>query len=55
MDVASFHMIPVILDQLRQVNILPMLILSGCMSLLQPLDIAINKPVKQWIKETMDK
>jgi len=54
MDVASFHKTPVILDQLRQANILPALIPPGCTSLLQPLDTAVNKSVKQWIKEAVD-
>ena len=54
MDVATFHCTPAILDQLRSVKIMPALIPPSCTSFLQPLDTAINKVFKQWLREAAD-
>ncbi|RFU25261.1 hypothetical protein B7463_g11085, partial [Scytalidium lignicola] len=43
-----------ILQRLRSSNIIPALIPPGCTSLLQLLDIAVNSPFKQWLKEAYD-
>jgi hypothetical protein len=64
MDVAIFHRTEGILDLLNSNNILPAMIPPGLISLLQPLDTAINDPFKKkqlqiqseayldWLEET---
>lgn len=54
MDVASFHCTQAVMDLLRQSKITTALIPPGCTSFLQPLDTAINKPFKQWLREAAD-
>jgi hypothetical protein len=54
MDVASFHKTTRILNQLKEGKILPALIPPGCTSLLEPLDTAVNKPFKEWLREASD-
>ena len=51
-NVALFHKTPIILQKLRNIHVTAALILSGCISLLQPLDTAVNKPFKNWLCET---
>ncbi|KAF2186694.1 hypothetical protein K469DRAFT_726176 [Zopfia rhizophila CBS 207.26] len=54
MDVASFHKTPAILQKLRNIHVTTALIPSGCTSLLQPLDTAVNKPFKGWLHEATE-
>ena len=53
-DLMGSHKTPAVLEKLRAHNILPSLIPGGCTSLLQPLDVAINKPFKEMIRELTD-
>ncbi|RPB07380.1 hypothetical protein P167DRAFT_579326 [Morchella conica CCBAS932] len=43
-----------VMNFFRQNHILPSLIAAGCTSLVQPLDISINKPIKHRIRELTD-
>ncbi|KAM4062954.1 DDE superfamily endonuclease [Hirsutella rhossiliensis] len=54
MDVASFHKTDDVLHQLRQHKVVTALIPPGCTSLLQPLDTAINRPLKDWLRDATD-
>jgi len=54
MDTASFHVTPSILELLRANNIVPSIIPGGCTGLLQPLDTAVNKPFKEYLREFTD-
>ncbi len=54
MDVVSFHKTPKILELLRGMNVTIALIPPGLTSLLQPLDTAIDGPLKVWLKEYAD-
>lgn len=54
MDVAAFHKTPAILQKLRDNQITTAMIPSGCTSLLQPLDTAVNKPFKDWLREATE-
>jgi len=53
MDHASFHKTSNILSWLRDHLIVPALIPPGCTGLLQPLDVAVNKPFKAILREEM--
>ncbi|RPB00518.1 hypothetical protein L873DRAFT_1564006, partial [Choiromyces venosus 120613-1] len=54
MDVAGFHTTPEVLQKLHSASITTSLIPSGCTGLLQPLDTAVNKPFKQYLREYTD-
>ena len=54
MDVATFHKTPSILKRLRENHVMTAFIPSGCTSLLQPLDTAVNKPFKGWLREATE-
>ena len=54
MDLASFHITNIVLDLLCANNIVPSIIPGGCTGLLQPLDTAVNKPFKQYLREFTD-
>ena len=54
MDTASFHVTEGILNLLRANNIVPSIIPAGCTGLLQPLDTAVNKPFKEYLREFTD-
>jgi transcriptional/translational regulatory protein YebC/TACO1 len=54
MDAASFHKTADIKRKLREQNITVAMIPAGCTCLLQPLDIAVNKPFKEWLEEAID-
>jgi len=55
MDVASFHKTPAILQKLRNIHVTTALIPSGCTSLLQPLNTAVNRPFKDWLCKVTEK
>lgn len=46
LDLMGSHKTSEVLDTLRQHQIIPSLIPGGCTSLVQPLDVSINKPMK---------
>jgi hypothetical protein len=50
-DLATFHKTPAILQKLRNNYIIPALVLPGCIGLLQPLDIVVNKLFKELLQE----
>jgi hypothetical protein len=54
MDAASFHKTADIKRKLSEQNITVAMIPAGCTCLLQPLDIAVNKPFKEWLEEAID-
>ena len=54
MDYAAFYKTELALLKLRGHCILPALIPGGCTSLLQPLDVSINKPFKEWLREVLN-
>jgi len=54
LDLMGSHKTPTVLNLLRQNNITPSLILGGCTSLLQPLDVSVNKPLKEVIRDLTD-
>lgn len=54
LDLCSSHKTPAVLNTLRSHNIMPTLIPGGCTSLIQPLDISINKPIKAKIRDLTD-
>lgn len=47
LDLMGSHKTPQVLAALRENQILPSLIPGGCTSLVQPLDVSINKPLKE--------
>ena len=54
MDVASFHKTDHIKQCLKELKITLALILPGLTSFLQPLDTAVNAPIKLWLQEFTD-
>lgn len=54
MDVAGFHTTETVLEKLRSARITTSLIPSGCTGLFQPLDTAVNKPFKSYLREYTD-
>jgi len=54
LDLMGSHKTPAVLNCLRQNNITPSLIPTGCTSLLQPLDVSVNKPLKEVIQDLTD-
>lgn len=51
MDLVAFHITDSVLAILRENNIVPSIIRGGCTGLLQPLDTAVNKPFKEYLRE----
>jgi hypothetical protein len=49
MDYAAFYKTELVLEKLWGYRILPVLIPRGYTSILQPLDVSINKPFKEWL------
>jgi len=54
LDLMGSHTTPVILDLLRSNNITPSLIPRGCTGLVPPLDVSVNKPFKELVRELTD-
>lgn len=50
MDLCTSHKTPTVLALLRSNQITPSLIPAGCTSLVQPLDVSINKPLKEYVR-----
>ncbi|RPB04720.1 hypothetical protein L873DRAFT_1928813 [Choiromyces venosus 120613-1] len=51
LDIAEFHKIPVILQKLRSQNITPTLVPAGCTGLVQSLNISVNQPFKDILRD----
>jgi len=56
LDLMGSHKTPAVLEKLRQhnLNITPSLIPGGCTSLVQPLDVSVNKPFKEIMRDLTD-
>ena len=54
MDLCSAHKTDQVLQLLHSHNIIPSLIPAGCTSLVQPLDVSVNKPLKDRIRDLTD-
>ena len=54
LDVAKFHKTDAVLDTLRSHDIIPAMIPPGCTGLMQPLDVAVNKPLKDILRSLVD-
>lgn len=54
LDVFAGHTTDTVLSKLRSANIITSLIPGGCTGLLQPLDTAVNKPFKGYLREFTD-
>jgi len=54
MDLMGSHTTPAVLELLSQHRIIPSFIPAGCTSLVQPLDISVNKPRKEHIRDLRD-
>lgn len=54
MDVAGFHLTDDVTDTIKNNNLTRCLIPAGLTSTLQPLDTAINGPLKRWLRELAD-
>ncbi|RPA96173.1 DDE-domain-containing protein, partial [Choiromyces venosus 120613-1] len=54
LDLCSAHKTESVLQLLHFNHIIPSLIPAGCTSLVQPLDVSINKPLKGMIRELTD-
>jgi len=54
LDLMGCHKTPAVLDLLCRHQVIPSLIPAGCTSLLQPLDVSINKPCKEIIHNITD-
>ena len=54
MDVFAGHTTAAVLNKLRDFNITPSLTPGDCTGLLQPLDPAVNKPFKVYLRDFMN-
>jgi len=54
LDLMGSHKTPAVLELLRNNNITPSLIPAGCTSLVQPLDVFINKPLNELMCDLTD-
>ena len=54
LDVAKFHKTNAVLDTLHSHDIIPAMIPPGCTGLMQPLDVAINKPLKDILQSLVE-
>lgn len=53
-DLCSSHKTSLVLNIFHQHKVIPTLIPAGCTSLVQPLDLSINKPLKACIRDLTD-
>ena len=54
LDLCSAHTTEPVMELFHSNSIVPSLIPAGCTSLLQPLDVSVNKPLKGKIRELTD-
>ncbi|RPA94164.1 hypothetical protein L873DRAFT_1940149 [Choiromyces venosus 120613-1] len=54
LDLMRSHKTPTVFQLLRTNNITPSLIPTGCTSLVQPLDVLVNKPFKELMRDLTD-
>lgn len=54
LDAAQFHKTTAVLECLRSYDIKPSMIPGGCTSLIQPLDVSINGPFKNILRDILD-
>ena len=54
LDVAKFHSTDEVLHTLRSNNIVPSMIPAGCTGLVQPLDVSVNKPFKNILRDLLE-
>jgi len=54
LDVAKFHKTDTILSTLRSHDIIPAMIPPGFTGLVQPLDMSINKPLKDILRNLIE-
>ncbi|RPB02545.1 DDE-domain-containing protein [Choiromyces venosus 120613-1] len=54
LDLMGSHKTPAVLNLLHQNNITPSLIPGGCTGLVQPLDVSVNKPFKELMRDLTD-
>ena len=52
-DVFAGHTTAAVLNKLRDFNIIPSLTPGDCTGLLQPLDTAVNRPIKVYLRDFM--
>lgn len=55
MDTFSAHLTEEVRDEMKKMRIAGSYIPGGCTGYVQPLDVALNKPLKQLIKEASDR
>jgi len=53
-DVHKAQKTPAVKDLMHRFNTLPVIVPAGCTSLVQPLDVCINKPLKDRIRALAD-
>lgn len=54
LDLCKSHKMLAVLNTLRAKQIIPSLIPGGCTGLVQPLDVSVNKPLKEIIRSLTD-
>lgn len=54
LDLCGSHKTQSVLDLLHSHDIIPSMIPAGCTSLVQPLDVSINKPLKEYVRYLTD-
>ena len=50
-DVAEFHKTPAVVSKLESYQITPSMIPAGCTGLVQPLDVSVNRPFKDILRD----
>jgi len=54
LDVAKFHSTAEVLNTLRSHDIIPSMVPAGCTGLVQPLDVSVNKPFKDILRDLLE-